>query len=67
MADPLDVETWGSVASHVLTFQGDMAGEAKSQPGACTVVANNKNSGVVRHGRRVMESALGVFPDKVET
>ena len=34
-----------------------MAGEARSQPGACTEIANNSNSGVVRHGCRVNESA----------
>ena len=44
------------MASHVLTLVGDMAGEARSQAGACTDIANNNNRGALHYGCRIMES-----------
>ena len=46
MAYALDVGSGGSVASQVLTLVGDLAGEARSQLGPCTEIANNLNIAV---------------------
>ena len=53
-----------------MIFQGDLVGEARSQPEPCTDTATNillvQGAGVLRLGCRVTASALGVFHDKVD-
>ena len=43
-----------------MTFQGDLVGEAESQPEAYTEIANNNNSDALRHGCRVTKTAFSL-------
>ena len=57
-------QQWGSVASQVLTFQGDLAGEAWSQPGVCKGSATSPMMGDTSPGvvaRRTCPSGVASF------